>query len=417
MPKESLTAKQVEHMKPRATRYEVPAGPPKGLYLVVQPTGAKSWAFRYRFNGKTRKLTYTEMGLAAARAEAQSAVENLENNIDPARTKANEAAAELAQQQADALQQESVKSVAEQFIKRGLKKKEKERGETERIVRREIIEPWKHRGIADIRKPDIVNLLDTIVDRGASVMACRTRGVLLRFFKFARKRGYIEVSPAIDVEKPGPDHQDRERVLEPAELSEVWAACGALGYPVGPFIRLSILTAQRRGEVATMRWRHVDLEKAVWTLPAEATKGARVHDVPLSGAAVELLEGLSRFTEGDYVFTTTSGAKPINGFSKAKERIDAETVKRRNSAGIEKNIPDWTMHDLRRTATTIMAETVPVPVLSAILNHSAGKVMGITKIYNRYRYMPERRAALEAWAQYVLGLTDRKPATSQAARA
>src|SRR5262245_46315354 len=97
MPNESLTSKQVEHAKPRETRYEIPAGPPKGLYLVIHPTGAKTWAFRYRFNGNTRKLTYKaypEMSLAAARAEAESAVDDLAKNIDPARTKANEDAAE-----------------------------------------------------------------------------------------------------------------------------------------------------------------------------------------------------------------------------------------------------------------------------------------------------------------------------------
>src|SRR5215467_10828783 len=96
MKKESLTAKQVEHIKPHDKRYEVPAGPPKGLYLVVHPTGAKSWTFRYRFAGKTRKLTYKpypEMSLAAARGEAESAIADLENNVNPAIVKANEDAA------------------------------------------------------------------------------------------------------------------------------------------------------------------------------------------------------------------------------------------------------------------------------------------------------------------------------------
>jgi integrase len=158
-----------------------------------------------------------------------------------------------------------------------------------------------------------------------------------------------------------------------------------------------------------MRWQDVDLDKALWSLPKEMTKAGRVHDVPLSDAAVELLKGLPRFDEGDYVFTTTGGAKAINGFSKAKERIDAEILKRRketapNAKKVE-GIEDWTMHDLRRTAATMMAKADVLPhVLSALLNHTPGSIQGVTHIYNRFRYLEERRAALQAWAEQVTAL-------------
>jgi integrase len=108
-------------------------------------------------------------------------------------------------------------------------------------------------------------------------------------------------------------------------LDAVWNAADVLGYPFGPFFRLLILTAQRRGEVAAMRWSDVDMERALWTLPAEQTKPGRVHDVPLSGPALGLLQRLPRF-EGPYVFTTTSGAKPINGFTKAKNALDRKIL-------------------------------------------------------------------------------------------
>lgn len=412
MRKESLTAKQVEHMKARASRYEVPAGPPKGLYLVVHPTGAKSWCFRYRFAGHTRKLTYTDLTLAAARAEAEAAVDDLDQGIDPRGTKANEDAAEQRGEHEKQLQQESVQRVVEEFIKRGLKKKEKERGETERILRREVIKPWQARVVADIRKPDVLNLLDAIVDRGVSVMACRTRGVLLRFFKFARKRGYLDLSPMIDVDKPGPDHEDRDRVLEPSELAEIWTITESLDYPLGPYMRFLTLTAQRRGEVASMRWPEVDLDKALWTLPATITKNGHIHYLPLSTAAVEILKSLPRFKNGDYVWTTTGGQKAVNGFSKAKERIDAATLKQREPAGMKKNIPDWTMHDIRRTAATLMAEKCGVlpHVLSAVLNHTdtSRQNSRILKIYNRYEYLDEKRAALQAWADYVVSLEEKQ---------
>jgi len=414
MKQESLTAKQVEHMKPGDKRTEVPAGPPAGLYLVVHPTGRKGWALRYRYHGRPRNLTfpkgYPDMTLAAARAEAESLLGELDKGNDPALLQRHE-------KEVEALQQASVANVVEEWLKREVRPgadgriQQKAWKETQRIIEKET-HPWRTRDISDIKKPDVLRLLDGIVDRGASVMACRTRGVLLRFFKWAKKRGYIEQSPMFDVSKPGADHKDRDRVLEPAELAEVWNASNSLSYPVGPFIRLLILTAQRRGEVARMRWRDVDLDKALWTLPAEVTKNGRIHYVPLSRAALTILGELPRFT-GDYVFTYSSGEKPVNSFSDMKEALDGETLKRRKERGAEKNIEKWTMHDLRRTAATLMAGRGVLPhVLTAILNQTAdvqaSKSSPILKVYQRYQYLDEKRAALEAWADYVVSLTDQK---------
>ena len=402
-----LTAKQVEHMKPDPDRrIEVAAGPPKGLYLVTQPSGAKSWALRYRWHGRTRKLTlgsYPEVGLAGARGDAQAAVEDIEQGIDPAITKKNA-------KEAEALHHESVANIVEEFLARKVRPEQKSWRETERILKRET-KLWSTRSISEVSKPDVLRLLDSIVDRGSSVMACRTRGVLMRFFDWSRHRGYIEQSPMIDVAKPGPDHKNRDRVLKPDELAEVWLAIQGFGYPFGPFLRLLTLTAQRRGEVAAMRWEDVDLKHAMWTLPAEMTKPRRIHDVPLSMAAVDLLNALPRFQNGRFIFTTTSGEKPINGWSKAKAQLDAEILeqrKRDQQRGRKKveGITNWTLHDLRRTAATYMAQAgVPPQVLSALLNHSPGSVQGITSIYNRFRYTDERRMALQNWAEYVLSRT------------
>src|SRR5262249_19643944 len=127
-----------------------------------------------------------------------------------------------------------------------------------------------------------------------------------------------------------------------------------------------------------------------------------------SDEAIAILQSLSRFTKGDYVWTTTAGAKHISGFSKAKVRIDREILKSRielakrtsNDVEKEKNIPQQTLHDLRRTATTHMAKAnVPIHVLKAILNHSPGSAQGVTAIYNRFQYLEERRSALNAWAK------------------
>src|SRR5262249_15794071 len=147
-----------------------------------------------------------------------------------------------------------------------------------------------------------------------------------------------------------------------------------------------------------MRWRDIDLGKAICVLPPEFTKARRTHDVPLSKVLLEILKTLPRFADGDYVFTHNCGGRHMRTYYEAKKKKDA-TI-----AGAGKKLERWTMHDLRRTAATMMAERGVLPhILSAILGHSAAAAVStmpsatVTKIYNRYAYLNERREALEGW--------------------
>lgn len=392
--KKRLTDLHVKRMQPSDRRVEIPAGPPAGFYLIVQPSGSKSWSLRYRWNGFPRKLTlkgtYPDLGLAAARSEALSALANLENGIDPAIAKA--ADEELSRPH-------SVREVTEEWIRRKVKGT-RTASEVERIVNKEIVAEWKHKTISEVGRADVLSLLDAIVDRGAPVTANRTRSILLRLFGWCLERGHVEVSPIANI-KPPVREKSRKRVLSEDELREIWLAADSLGFPFGPFFRFLILTAQRRGEVATVQWHDVDVDGALWTLPAERTKADRIHDVPLSPPALALLKSLPHF-KGPHVFTTTSGKKAINGFSKAKAALDAAILKARGNS-----LADWTVHDLRRTVASHMASPkigVAPHVLSALLNHSPGKSQGVTAVYNRYDYLEERRQAVNLWADYVLKL-------------
>jgi integrase len=410
MKSQGLTAKQVQHIGPGAVRFEVPAGPPSGLYLVIYPSGSKSWALRYRHNRQTRKLTfaqnYPEMSLAAARAEAEAKLSDLENGIDPAAVQA----VEQEQQQPN-----SAKSVAEEWLERAVKGTATH-GEVKRILNKDVLPEWKHKTITDIGKPDVLRLLDSIVDRPAPVLANRTFSILRRWFNWTVERGYLEVSPLAGLRLPT-NETSRDRVLTDDELSEIWNAAPELGFPFGEYFRFLILTAQRRNEVATIQWAHLDLANAMWTLPRESTKARRIHDVPLSKTAVTLAEEFPKF-KGSYVFTTTSGDRPVSGFSKAKAALDAIIQDRRKERGIDEDIAAWTIHDLRRTAATWMAKNgTPPHVLAAILNHTPGSTMGVTSIYNRFRYTEERRAALEAWAEYVVSLEEKEKPEAQVATA
>ena len=394
-----LTVKQVAHMKaPQGRRVEVPAGPPGGLYLVVHPTGRKGWAFRYRYRGRARNLTFTgaypDMGLAAARAEAEAALSSLAQDVDPAVAQDDEKMG---------TEPQSSKAVADEWIARYVRPNTKTWSEVQRILNREVLPVWPDRYISEIERPDVLRLLDSIVDRGAPVLANRVLSILKQFFRWSVERGYLEMSPIAEL-RPPTIEKSRDRVLTAEEIAEVWNAAPDLGFPLGPWFRFMMLTAQRRGEVTRMEWSHVDLDAALWSLPRESTKAGRSHDVPLAPEAVELLRGMPRF-EGRYVFTTTSGDRPLQGFSRAKAAIDAKIKERRRERWFKDDIAHWVVHDLRRTVATWMAQnSVPPHVLAAILNHTPGSTQGVTSIYNRFRYSEERREALEAWAEFVQSL-------------
>ena len=404
MKNEGLTSKQVQYMQPDpAKRLEIPAGPPSGLYLVIHQTGKKSWALRYRWHGRPNKLTFTkkypDLSLAAARAEAVAALANLERGIDPAAAKAAE----------EKLEPNSVSQVGSEWLERYVKPRTRthRRSEFERILTNEVMPAWNRKLISEVSRADVLRLLDSIVDRDAPVSANRTFEVLRSWFNWCVERGIVSTSPVAGIRAPSAE-KSRDRVLEPGELAEVWCATEALGFPFEQFFRMLTLTAQRRSEVANIQWKHVNIQSALWTLPAEVTKANRIHDVPLSQQTLELLENIPRF-DGPFIFTTTAGKRPVSGFSKAKGYLNAEIVKRREAAGKLDTFMDWRLHDLRRTAATQMAKSGVAPhVLSAILNHTPGSTQGVTSIYNRFRYTEERREALEKWANYVVSLAEPK---------
>jgi integrase len=240
---------------------------------------------------------------------------------------------------------------------------------------------WPGRSLDDITRSDIINLLDEIAAAGKPISANRTLSAISKFFNWAAPRYDLGILPTLGVEKPTKETA-RERTLNESEIEAFWKGAEEAGWPFGPFVQMLAITAQRRGEVAAMQWQDVDLDNALWTIPAALTKAGRTHEVPLSALAVELLENLPRL--GDFIFTTR-GDRPLSGFSKMKARLH-------NLIGFD----DWTLHDLRRTAGTNMAALRVAPsTISRVLNHAEG---GVTKIYVRYGYLEEKRDALNTWA-------------------
>lgn len=388
----ALTQATIDATKPRDKRREIPDGRTPGLYLIVQPSGARSWAYRYRVDGRPRKVTFGEypaLGLASARARAAKAKARLADGIDPGVEK--RAAKVAAETPLDL-----VSSVAEAFIERHAKRTTRPRSwkETQRILMREVVPTWGGRRLSTITRADTHTLLDPIVDR-APILANRVLGVLKTMSRWARDRGVVGVSPFAELREPAPA-KARERTLDEREVCALWTALDAEPYPIGPLTRVLLLTAARRSEVGEMKWSELDLAAKVWRLPSERSKNHRAHEVPLSDAIVDILQQLPRIEASDLVFTT-NGVRPATSFGGTKKRLH-----RTMEATLGETVRSWSYHDLRRTAASGMAEIGIAPhVIEAVLNHKSGVIKGIAATYNRHTYLPEQRLALTAWARRI----------------
>jgi len=403
----ALTSKTVEAAKPDpARRYEIPDPALSGLYLVVQASGVKSWALRYRFGGKPAKLTlgrWPLMGLAEARAGASEALDKIERGKNPAIEKK---ATKAAKAEAQLSERDKIKTLIAQFDKRhlsGLKSGDMVRRELDRFV----VAQWGERDIHDITRRDVIDLLDGIADSGRVVTANRVRAYLSKFLNWAVERDILPMSPATGV-KPVAKETSRDRVLNEDEIRWFWAACEAEGFPWGPLGKVLLLTGQRLNEVAQIT--EGEIRGDLWHLSADRTKNGRAHDVPLSGAVCAILGAVERIEGRPGLYFTTTGTSPVSGFFKGRvhlaEAMEEIAAKER---GEPVAIPRWTFHDLRRTAATGMARLgIAVRVTEAVLNHVSGTGGGIVAVYQRHDYADEKRQALEAWARFVLSLVEGK---------
>jgi len=395
-------------------RREVPDGKIGGLFLVVQPSGSKSWAVRYRLYGTPKKLTigsYPAVDLSAARKRAQEALGDIAAGKDPAAQKRAAREARRAEQSV----KDRVEDVAAHFVERYARRSVGPMWarETERLLKVEIIPKIGSKRLVDVKRADIHDLLDAIVDRGSPFTANRTLAVLRRMCNWAIERGIIAVSP-VDKIKPPAVEEARDRVLSDAEIRFVWRAFDSVGWPFGDIAKLLLLTGARRDEIAEGRWNEIDLAAKSWTIAKERSKNGVAHEIPLSDAAIRIFEGLPRIGEkkDGFVFTT-NGARSVSGFSRAKAAIDRAILAAMSEANRsdETEAPAaWVFHDMRRTAASGMAGLGIAPhVVEAVLNHKSGTIKGVAAVYNRYNYAAEKRAALDAWARRLEAIVNDVP--------
>jgi integrase len=350
----------------------------------------KTFIAMVRARGRLRRVTlgaHPGLRLADARAKARDLIEQAQNGIDPV------AAREERLRVKERQQRNTVALAVEDYIARYAKPRQRSWITTKRRLEIYLVAPLGDRPVTSIERVDIVHAIDGIMAKGYLIGANRTLANIKTFFRWCVERGVIERSPAERVRAPALE-VSRDRVLTDDELRAVWTASLRNTGHYGRIVRLLLLTGQRREEVAAMAWSELDLAARSWTLPAQRTKGARLHMVPLSDLMIGELSAVDRV--GRLLFQSTAdpeGDRPFSGWTKAKLALDKAS-----------GVTNWRLHDLRRTAATGMARLgISPPVIERVLNH-ASSAGPLAAIYQRYDYAKEKREALEAWALEVARL-------------
>lgn len=265
--------------------------------------------------------------------------------------------------------------------------------------------PFGTRQLSDLTPQDIQKRIDRLQKAPGEQKHALVAAKI--FFNWAFRRGYVDRSPCERMRPPSPS-SSRERFLSDAELAAVFGEAQSSPYPFGPIVSLLILTGQRRGEIAGLRWEWIDFKEHTITFPASFTKNHRTHRLPFGDMAARILEDLPKLDENEYVFPATRAhvrGKPstvFNGWGKAKEDFDK----------CLENVAPYTLHDLRRTFSSGMAALgTPIHVTEKLLNHVSGALSGVAAVYNRHTYMDEMRTAIDAWEVTLASLKKHKQST------
>ena len=389
MPILKFTARSIDALKPHASAqvdYRDDSLP--GFGIRVSPGGRKAWTVVYRSHGRLRRLTLgvlPHVALADARELAKTALRQAAHGGDPATTKTEERRGE------------TFAELADEYIERHAKRKrsgdedirilngsphKKRTGKRPHVP---LVKRWGTLKVKDISRRDVRELLDEIGDR-APIMANRVLALVRKMFNFGIERDWLETNPCHMVKRVAPERQ-RDRVLSEDEIRAVWKALDAEDAIIAAVFRLRLMTAQRGGEVLGATWDEIDLTRGWWTIPAARSKNGLAHRVPLSSQAVKVLKVLRPLTEdSSWVFPSPKKEDAcIAHAQKAIERV------------VQRSGVDFRGHDLRRTAASLMVGAgVPRLVVSKILNHVE---TGVTAVYDRHSYDPEKRAALDFWGK------------------
>jgi integrase len=363
-----------------------------GFGLRLREGGSRTWVYQYRIGKKQRRMVLgsaKSVPLSLARKNASDLEAKVRLGGDPAMNKET-ARIEVGN---------TFAVLADQFLEA---RKRSWRTRTYEEVKRYLIKDAKSLhpfSITAIAQRNVANLLSDIAKEKGDVTANRVRSSLCAFFGWIIREGVRLPEGNVASYTNKREESSRDRVLTDGELGLIWNAC--LDDDYGAILKLLMLTGQRANEIAQLRWNEVHDQQIV--LPAERTKNARSHVIPLSETAKGILPW---FRKGDRKFVFGRDDTGFSGWGKAKEKLEARV------AEAEKPLEHWTVHDLRRTVATRMAELGVQPhIIEAVLNHVSGHKGGVAGIYNRATYDKEKRDALNLWAEHVMATVEDRVAT------
>lgn len=361
-----------------------------GLYLRVRKSGSRTFVIQWRQGDFQRRSTVGKVGvltLDEARKKARKLLVGIDEGHDPVAAKAR----------AKVSDKLLFEAVAKDYLE--AREKDMKASSLDQCKRhlQLYFKPFNRLAINKIDRAQVAAELRTIAKNRGAVPADRSRSTLSAFYAWCIGEGYSDQNPVIGTNRASAGIS-RDRVLTDAELVRIWNAAPDSDY--GRIVKLLMLTGQRRDEISAMRWPElVDLdgEKPMLCLPKERTKNSRPHDVPLSLQAVTVLSRVTQRDERDLLFGEGDGG--YSGFSRSKERLDK---------ALGENFAAWTLHDLRRTMATRMADLGVQPhIIEAVLNHVSGHKAGVAGVYNRSTYATEKRMALDLWGSHVAVLLAR----------
>ena len=381
MSRKTLSDRGVAALKPRATRYAFADPELRGHYVRIQANGAKAFVAVTRTpDGKQVWSTIgpAELGIEQARDQAREMI---------LRVRAGLPAVEA--------QGETFGTVVANWLKRHVDRNGlRSRYEIVRLLERHILPVWRDRAFVSIRRSEITTLLDKVEDdhgaRQADYCLAIVRGVMN--WHAARHDDY---SPPLvrGMKRQSGRAQARGRILDDDELRMIWKAAESNG-TFGALIRLALLTAQRRSKVASMRWADVS-DSGEWTIPKGPREKHAGGVLVLPPLALDIVRARSQLGDNPHVFAAARGNGPLNGFSKSKRALDAN---------LPEGTPGWTIHDLRRTARSLMSRAgVSSDHAERVLGHA---IVGVEGVYDRHSYIDEKAEALRKLAGLIDGIVN-----------
>jgi len=377
----TLTDKRVAALKPRAQRYAEPDPELRGHWIRVQPSGAKSFVTVAR--NPAGKQIWSTIG----NTDAMSIDEARES----ARIVVGRVRAGLSAFEAPPPAPESYQAIAEQWLQRhGETKALRSLKNIKRLLRTHVFPHWSDRPFLEIRRSDVAALLDRVEDNHGARQADLVLTIVRSIANWYATRNDDYTPPVVrGMRRQNPKQQSRARILDDDEIRAIWKAAES-GGRFGAILKLCLLTAQRRTKVSAMKWSDISLD-GVWTIPQQAREKETAGELKLPQIATDIIRAQPKIDANPHVFAGRNGG-PFSGFSVTKTAFDAKLPE----------LKPWVIHDLRRTARSLLARAGVRPdIAERTLGHA---IPGVEGIYNRHHYHDEKADALVRLASLLDGI-------------